>query len=112
MDEGTDSMDLEAFRKVRYEEERVLELHISLKNCPRQGELTVKKRIMDPENGSVLDGWSRFGYEAKLNRNDIKYLQAVSVPGIVMGKVMTDEKGDLELIIRLKPQEVALLHIY
>ena len=112
MDEGTDSIDLEDFRKVRYEEERVLELHISLKNCPRQGELTVKKRIMDPENGSVLDGWSRFGYEAKLNRNDIKYLQAVSVPGIVMGKVMTDEKGDLELIIRLKPQEVALLHIY
>lgn len=112
MNDIADSTDLTTFRKIRYEEERVLELAFTLKHCPRQGELTVKKRILDSENGSVLDGWSRFGYEAKLNRNDIKYLQAVSVPGIEMGKVRTDENGTLELKIRLKPQEVALLHIY
>ena len=77
-----------------------------------KGEYTVKKRSLNKQSGSVLDEWGRLGYETKLNREDVKYLQAISVPRIEMERVATDAYRDLEIKIKLEPQEVVLLHIY
>ena len=46
------------------------------------GELAIKMRSLNKQSGSVLDEWGRLGYESKLNREDVKYLQAISVPRI------------------------------
>ena len=77
-----------------------------------RGEYTIKKRSLNKHSGSILDEWGRLGYETKLNREDVKYLQAISVPRIEMERMATDAYRNLEIRIDLEPQEVALLHIY
>jgi beta-xylosidase len=72
----------------------------------------IKSRSVSRQHGSVLDEWGRLGYETKLNREDVKYLQAISVPRIEMERVITDAYRDLEIKVKLEPQEVVLLHIY
>ena len=83
-----------------------------LHGIAEKGEYTLKKRSLNGQSGSVLDEWARLGYETRLNRDDIKYLQAISVPRIEMEKSRTDERGSMEISIKLQPQEVVLLHIY
>ena len=104
--------DLIKLRNVRYEEERVLNLQMELLGFSHEREYTVKKRMLNGHSGSVLDEWGKFGYETRLNREDIKYLRSVSVPRIEMERVRASEEDSLLLSICLHPQEVALLHIY
>ena len=83
-----------------------------LSGMAENGETTAKKRAINTQSGSVLDEWGRLGYERKLNREDVKYLQAISVPRIEMERGPTDAYRDLEIKVKLEPQEVVLLHIY
>ena len=107
-----DEVDLDRIRQIRYDDERKLEMKFLLRGMAEKGEYTVKKRSLNKQSGSVLDEWGRLGYETKLNREDVKYLQAISVPRIEMERVATDSYRDLEIKIKLEPQEVVLLHIY
>ena len=107
-----DEVDLDRIRQIRYDDERKLEMKFLLRGMAEKGEYTVKKRSLNKQSGSVLDEWGRLGYETKLNREDVKYLQAISVPRIEMERVATDAYRDLEIKIKLEPQEVVLLHIY
>ena len=105
-------VDLDRIRQIRYDDERKLEMKFLLRGMAEKGEYTVKKRSLNKQSGSVLDEWGRLGYETKLNREDVKYLQAISVPRIEMERVATDTYRDLEIKVKLEPQEVVLLHIY
>ncbi len=107
-----DEIDLDCIRQIRYDDERKLEMTFMLRGMTERGEYTVKKRSLNKQSGSVLDEWGRLGYETKLNREDVKYLQAISVPRIEMERVITDAYRDLEIKVKLEPQEVVLLHIY
>ena len=108
----SEDISLEEIRHIRYEDERALEMKFLLHGIAEKGEYTLKKRSLNGQSGSVLDEWARLGYETRLNRDDIKYLQAISVPRIEMEKSRTDERGSMEISIKLQPQEVVLLHIY
>ena len=110
--ENGDEVDLDRIRQIRYDDERKLEMKFLLRGMAEKGEYTVKKRSLNKQSGSVLDEWGRLGYETKLNRADVKYLQAISVPRIEMERVATDTYRDLEIKVKLEPQEVVLLHIY
>lgn len=107
-----DEVGLDRIRQIRYDDERALEMKIKFRGMTERGEYTVKKRSLNKQSGSVLDEWARLGYETKLNREDVKYLQAISVPRIEMERVSTDAYRDLEIEVKLQPQEVVLLHIY
>ena len=107
-----DEIDLDRIRLIRYEDERKLEMKFLIRGMTERGEYAVKKRSLNKQSGSVLDEWGRLGYEKKLNREDVKYLQAISVPRIEMERVATDAYRDLEIKVKLEPQEVVLLHIY
>ena len=107
-----DEVDLDKVRQVRFDDERKLEMKFQLRGMAEKGEYTVKKRSLNKQSGSVLDEWERLGYETKLNREDVKYLQSISVPRIEMERVSTDAYRDLEIDVKLQPQEVVLLHIY
>ena len=110
--ENGEEVDLDRIRQIRYDDERKLEMKFLLRGMAEKGEYTVKKRSLNKQSGSVLDEWGRLGYETKLNREDVKYLQAISVPRIEMERVATDSYRDLEIKVKLEPQEVVLLHIY
>lgn len=107
-----DEVDLDRIRQIRYDDERSLEMRFLLRGMTERGEYTVKKRLLNNQSGSVLDEWGKLGFETRLNREDVKYLQAISMPRIEMERVVTDMYRNLEIQIRLQPQEVVLLHIY
>lgn len=109
---NNDEIGLDRMRQIRYEDERALEMRLILRGMAERGEYTVKKRALNMQSGSVLDEWGRLGYETRLNREDVKYLQAISVPRIEMERVATDACRDMEIKVKLQPQEVVLLHIY
>ena len=108
----SDDIDLDSVWQVRYEDERKLILDLTLKNLGRPGEYTIKKRLLNSQSGSILDEWKKLGFETRLNRDDVKYLQAISVPRIEMERMQTSARAELALRITLQPQEVVLLHIY
>ncbi len=110
--ENNDEIGLDRIRQIRFDDERKLEMEFILKGMPEKGEYTIKKRSLNRQSGSVLDEWGRLGYETKLNRDDVKYLQAISVPRIEMERVATDAQRNMALKVKLDPQEVVLLHIY
>ena len=109
---ASDEVDLDRIRQIRYDDERSLEMRFLLRGMTERGEYTVKKRLLNNQSGSVLDEWGKLGFETRLNREDVKYLQAISMPRIEMERVVTDMYRNLEIQIRLQPQEVVLLHIY
>lgn len=109
---NNDEVDLDRIRQIRYDDERKLEMTFTLRGMSEKGEYTIKKRSLNKQSGSVLDEWERLGYETKLNREDVKYLQAISVPRIEMERVATDAFRNLSIKVKLQPQEVVLLHIY
>lgn len=75
------------------------------------GVYQIKTRIVDRENGSVLDEWERMGYTDELTANDIEYLQKICVPRIKMGTV-TAENSTLEIRSFLRANAIAFIHIY
>ncbi len=75
-----ESVDLGKVRQVSYEDEQILGFDFLLQKVQKEGEYSVKKRFLSNNSGSVLDEWGKLGYEAKMSREDIKYLQAISVP--------------------------------
>ncbi len=107
-----DSVDLEKVRQVSYEDERILGFDFLFQKLQREGEYSVKKRSLNNSSGSVLDEWGKLGYEAKMSREDIKYLQAISVPRIEIERKKVSSDGKLRISVKLEPQEVVLLHIY
>ena len=107
-----DDVDLAGLWNMHFEDERILKLSFCIKAMAVPGEYVIKKRLLNAQSGSVLDEWKKLGFETRLNREDVKYLQSISVPRIEMERVHTGPQTELKFEISLQPQEVMLLHIY
>ncbi|MCI1655333.1 MAG: helix-turn-helix domain-containing protein [Lachnospiraceae bacterium] len=107
-----EEVDLEQVQKIRFEDEKTLKITLMLQHMEAAGEYAIKNRRLNARSGSILDTWRRFGFESELNREDVKYLQAVSIPEIEMQRETADRNGTLEVTAELEPQEVVLMHIY
>lgn len=86
-------------------------LKIALDGVDENREYIIKKRIVNEEHGSILDEWRKYNYDTKLERTDIKYLQAICVPLLGMERVQS-KKDKLPLLIKMKSQEIGLYHIF
>ena len=75
------------------------------------GVYQIKTRVVDEENGSVLNEWERMGYTDELTANDIDYLRKICVPRIQVEEV-TVENGILEISSQLKANAISFIHVY
>ncbi len=75
------------------------------------GVYQIKTRVVDQENGSVLDEWARMGYTDELTANDIDYLRKICVPRIKVD-VVSVENGVLEINSQLNPNAISFIHVY
>lgn len=96
--------------KFLYEDETSIELEITLQNMD-SGRYIVKKRTVNPKEGSFLWEWGKFNYDSSLSIQDIKYIRQISLPRISMKKYDT-QGNKLTICEKIGAQETILIHIY
>lgn len=110
--EGED-LDIDRYRMLHYQEEQPIHLEMDIRGLQSTGTYVIKRRMLNAEHGSILDAWETFGYETRLSRNDVKYLEAVSTPAMRQSTITIREPQEpIHLELTLQPQELSLLHIY
>ncbi len=71
----------------------------------------VKKRTVNREHGSIIDEWAKFDNASDLERNDVKYLQELCVPGLT--RTRQQSQGNvLTLEVDLEAEEFCLIHVF
>lgn len=94
-----------------FEDDKVLELKISLENIDTSTDYIIKKRTVSPEKGCILSEWKNFEYSKKLFSGDVKYLREVSAPHLSIKKAtIIGDRLNIEAI--LLPHEFTLIHVY
>lgn len=84
--------------------------HIKLDHVDN-GSYFVKRRTINKGSGDVLNEWCRLGCAEELSREDITYLEHISVPHISIDK-QTVYNRQLDIYAELEPGEVSFYHIY
>ena len=84
-----------------------LEVRLTLRGIPDKKYL-VRKQVIGPERGSVLDEWMKLGTEIPSSVSDVAYLKTRSVP-LRKNEEMTAENGRLVIMETLKAHEIMLL---
>lgn len=107
-----ENIDLDRYRNLTYEDERPLNLHVTLEHLKRTGNFYVKRRTLNRDSGSILDEWGRFQYSSNLTRQDIKYLRAICTPRISISQKGVGKDHKMELDLTLEAEEISLVHIY
>ncbi len=82
-----------------------------LKNLEEDAEYVIKSRVVNSDQGSVLDEWKRLGYESDLRSEDIAYLQSICNPRVYLER-KTAKEGAISMTVTLQPHEIRLIHIY
>ena len=96
-----------------FEDNEPLNLKLKLKNLGGAGEYRVKRRTLNNFYGSILNEWRKFQYSTRLTRQDVKYLEAISMPNLSQSIHNLESADDtLELDLRLEPHEVDIIHIF
>lgn len=109
----SEDVDLKKYRTMHFQDEKPLRLLIDIQNPGSSGTWLIKREILNQEHGSVLDAWASFDYDSDLGRQDVKYLDAVSTPGLAQNSIaLRSDGGTIHLEITMKPQELSLLHIF
>ena len=93
-----------------YEDETSAQMEFTLQNMAAR-RYVVKKRTVNPREGSLLWEWEKFDFDHSLSSQDIKYIRQISLPRISMKKCETLE-GRLKLCEKIGAQEIILIHIY
>ena len=109
---GDEQVNLDEVRKIRFEDEKPLKIELNLLHMDPSGVYAIKNRRLNTSSGSLMDKWRHLGFESDLTREEIKYLQAVSIPEIELERGSTDTEGTLKITVELDVQEVVLMHIY
>lgn len=91
-------------------EGRKLKLTVTLTGL-EQGSYEVKRKILNSSHGSILREWGGMQFKARPDREEIKYLQAVTIPLMEISQAETGEEGVLELTFELQMQEVDYVRI-
>lgn len=102
----------EQFEQLNVPGSKMLKLEFQIDGLRSDQDYVVKKRILNDEHGNLLHEWGKFHYDEHLTREEVKYLQAVTQPGIEMERMRTGEDRKLKFSLALEPQEVDLVHIY
>lgn len=71
----------------------------------------IKRRSINAEHGSILDEWKRLGFDKRLERADVKYLQEICIPHLTMERVVA-KKDKLRFSIPMESQEFVVCHIF
>lgn len=110
---GSEEVELDKMKAGSYSRGTPLELSITVKHLNGNGPWYVKRRILNINNGSILDEWGKLQYETRLNRNDVKYLESISVPKLLLERALIDNADNsVTLNAVLEPHEVCLIHIF
>jgi hypothetical protein len=73
----------------------------------------VKQRTLNREHGSALAEWKKFQYDTSLNRPDVKYIDAISIPHLTKRKVkLGPEEHEIDLHLEMEVHEIDLIHIF
>lgn len=101
---------IEASQCAEYFDDDIRQFSFTLRGV-EDGVYQIKTRVVDDENGSVLDEWARMGYTDDLTANDIDYLRKICVPRIKVD-IVTVSDGVLTLSTQLKANAIAFIHVY
>lgn len=101
---------IEAQHYAEYFDDDVKQFRIVIRGV-ENGVYQIKTRVVDEDNGSVLNEWERMGYTDELTANDIDYLRKICVPRIQV-EVVTIENGTLEINSQLKANAISFIHVY
>ncbi len=91
-----------------FAENETKEFTIALEGL-REGVYTISKSIVNRKHGSSFDNWVEMGHPKSLTKEDIKYLQNISVPK--REKYMEETAGNLAITTVLSPNEIQLFEI-
>lgn len=87
-----------------------LNLKIRLKKLPYNDTFVVRQKIVNENNGSILNQWIEMGCEKELLPEDIQYLRRTSVPAVKIQRIHMEDQH-LELNIEMAPHEMRWISI-
>ena len=93
-----------------YEGQSPMEIRISLKPM-RADRYVIKRRTINPKEGSLLWEWRKFEFNNTLTSQEVKYIRQICFPRISLKKQET-ENGILEIQEKVGLHEIVLIHIY
>ena len=109
---GPEEVPLEKMSSGSYTAGHVLDLSVTIRHL-QGNSWYIKRRILNRNHGSILDEWQKFQYETRLTRNDVKYLESISVPKLSLEKAELEESDQsITFTAKLEPHEVCLIHIF
>lgn len=108
--QNEDDIDLMRIAEL-FEDTGQMELELKLTRLERDCNYIVKKRQVNSEYGCVLTEWMKFDCAVNLDRSDIKYIQAMSIPHMERYTISSNDHT-LTLSTEMRDQEIALFHIY
>ncbi|WP_029322386.1 GH39 family glycosyl hydrolase [Butyrivibrio sp. AE3004] len=110
---GPEEVPLDKMKAGTYSGGSMLDLSVTIKHLNGNGTWYIKRRILNRQHGSILDEWEKFQYETRLTRNDVKYLEAMSVPKLTLERAELEKPDNsISLKASLEPHEVCLIHIF
>jgi beta-xylosidase/AraC-like DNA-binding protein len=96
-----------------YNTDRKLELRMRIEGLLPGKVYCVKQRTLNREHGSALAEWKKFQYDTSLNRPDVKYIDAISIPHLTKRKVkLGPEEHEIDLHLEMEVHEIDLIHIF
>lgn len=91
-----------------FEEVGDIELTLELTDY-HPGSYTIKRHIVNRQNGSVFDMWVRMGAPHSMDADTLNYLKQASCPLLTFEQV--DITGTFSLVSKLSPHEVQLVEL-
>lgn len=92
-----------------FADEDSLEIKLTLKGIPNKKYL-LRKQIIGPDHGSVLDEWMKLGIDLPLSISDMVYLKNRCTP-FRKNQEITAQQHQLTIMETLGPHEIMLLQI-
>lgn len=90
-----------------FTDEDALEIRLSLSGVQNRSYL-VRKQVIGPEEGSILDEWMKLGTDIPSSVSDVEYLKTQSVP-LRKNEIITAENDKLIIMETLQAHEIVLL---
>ena len=86
-------------------------LVIKLAGVSENAGYVVKRRSVNANHGSIIDEWSKFNNDSKLERSEIKYIQEICLPELSRSHIRS--RGELLTIeVDLEAEEFCVLHVF
>ena len=108
-----EDLDIRQSDAMIFDNDEPITLRLQLKNVAKAGNYCIKKRTLNSQYGSILNEWKKFQYNTRLTRQDVKYLDAISLPNLSQSEFTVEKDGGtIELEIKMEMHEVDLIHVF